>query len=100
LMTAAKTETAAKTDKPRKARWRMGLAALRHAAAWVLTVTTLLLGLAIGGMFFLQTDKGLRFLERNITRFASTDDMQVALRLQRIGWHHIVIPAVELTDAK
>lgn len=99
-MTAAKTETAAKTDKPRKARWRMGLAALRHAAAWVLTVTTLLLGLAIGGMFFLQTDKGLRFLERNITRFASTDDMQVALRLQRIGWHHIVIPAVELTDAK
>jgi len=96
------TAAVAKTEKikTRRPYWRLALAAVRHAAAWVLTVATLLLGLAIGGMFFLQTDKGLRFLERGIARFAATADMRIDVRLQSIGWYHVIVPSVELADAQ
>jgi autotransporter translocation and assembly factor TamB len=97
MMAAAKTE---KSIKPRKPYWRSALVALRHLSAWLLTVVTLLLMTAVGAMFFLQTEKGMRFLERSIVRFASTDDIQVAVRLERIGWHHIIVPSVALADPK
>lgn len=98
--TAAKTKTRPETVKGRKPVWRRVLVAVRHFTAWVLTVATLLLGLAIGSMFFLQTEKGMRLLESSITRLASTDDLKIDVRLQRIGWYHMIIPSVELADAK
>ncbi len=97
MTVAGRTESAI---KPRKPYWRSALVVLRHLSAWLLTVVMLLLMTVTGAMFFLQTEKGMRFLERSIVHFASTDDIQVAVRLERIGWHHIIVPSVELADPK
>lgn len=91
---------AAITLKTRMPSWRYALAALRHITAWVLTLVTLLLVTSIGAMFFLQTEKGMRFLESSITRYGSTPDMRIAVKLERIGWHHLIIPSVTLADAQ
>lgn len=96
----AKAAEKAITLKTRKPYWRHALAAVRHMAGWVLTLATLLLVTAIGAMFFLQTEKGLRFLESSIARYGSTPDMQVAVKLESIGWYHLVVPSVTLADAK
>lgn len=96
----AKTAEKAIAIKTRKPYWRYAVSALRHISGWVLTLATLLLVTAIGAMFFLQTEKGMRFLESSIARYGSTPDMQIAVKLQRIGWHHLVIPSVELADSK
>ena len=99
-MGKAAQKAAAVTLKTRKPYWRYALAAVRHISGWVLTLAMLLLVTAIGAMFFLQTDKGMRLLENGIARFGSTPDMQIAVKLERIGWYHLVIPSVTLADAK
>jgi len=94
-MTAAAQKKATKVRKPYH---RYALAAVRHIAGWALTLATLLLVAAVGAMFFLQTEKGMRLLESGVARFGSTPDMQVAVKLARIGWYHIMVPSIELSD--
>lgn len=83
-----------------KASWRYALAAIRHMAGWVLTVATIILLLAVTGLLFLQTEKGLRLLETTISRVASTPDMQIALSIKSFSGLQINIPSVTLSDAK
>ena len=95
-MTAVVKESAA--PKLRKPLWRHALAAVRHTAGWVLTVATIVLLLAATGLLFLQTEKGLRFLETAISRVAATPDMQIALQIKSFSGLRVQIPSVTLSD--